>query len=229
MVSGRAPTRRPIPTDAEAHVHSQDAPRPARRRIPLRAALGALAVALLGLALPAAATPAAATTNATPTAARPAPARPAPPQIAALDFLLGSYHCAELPAPGITPADLRLETRKALGGHAYDLTARILPDQLLGRATLIWDPVNGQFVSHYVDDWGSYGVSTSPGFQDGSLTLTGSIEQVLAPSATGQAPGITLGLRDVYTVLGRGHFSEVQTVTVPDGRTVTHSYDCTRR
>ncbi|HET8659294.1 MAG TPA: hypothetical protein VFM55_09885 [Micromonosporaceae bacterium] len=154
---------------------------------------------------------------------------PAPPQVQALDFLLGSYKCVDTPSPGAQPAVVYVTTKRVLEGHYYESEVSIRPDVLLGRATMGWNPVEGKIVSFYVDNWGTTGTSVSPGLVDGHLVLTGSILQVISPSPTGSAPGVRLGIQDDYQPLGPGHFTNLQTITLPDGNTIQHSYDCNRR
>lgn len=190
------------------------------------APVGALGAALglsLLLTAPAGAAPAAQPRH--PSVADPLPP---PPQMRSLYAMLGSYRCEDHPSPGITPSVLYVTNTKGLGGHYVDSSVEIRPNVLRGRSTMGWDPVNGRYFSFYADDWGSSYTVTSPGWDNGHLIFTGSIIQVASPSATGHATGIQLGIGNDYQILGPWHFTDAQAITLPDGRTVQHNYDCHR-
>ncbi|MEO5876850.1 MAG: hypothetical protein ABIS86_19900 [Streptosporangiaceae bacterium] len=155
-------------------------------------------------------------------------ALPPPPQVKGLDFLLGSFECAYTPPPGGSPSVTYTKTRRALGGHYYDTEVRIEPGSLRGFASYGWNPVEGTFISQYHDDWGSSANYVSPGWKDGHLVFTGRLLQVITPSATGKAPGVWMDIQEDYHLLGRGHFTSVQTFTLPSGVTLQGTSDCRR-
>lgn len=189
---------------------------------PVGALGGALGLALL-LTASAGATPTAQLRH----AATADPLSP-PPQMRSLYPMLGSYKCDDHPSAGAKPTVLYLTNTKGLGGHYLDSYTEIRPDVLHGRSTIGWDPVSGKYFIFYEDDWGSSYTETSPGWNNGHLIFSGSGDQVISPNSTGSAPGILLDLANDYQILGQGHFTDTQTVTVPGGQSVQHNYDCRR-
>ena len=193
----------------------------------IRLAPASVLVATLGLALllmaPADAAPTAQLRH--PPAADPLPP---PPQMLSLHAMLGSYKCDDHTSAGVTPTVLYETNTKGLGGHYLDSYVEIRPNVLRGRSTIGWDPVDGKYFSFYDDDWGSSYTATAPGWSNGHLIFSGSIIQVVSPNPTGHAPGILLALGNDYQILGPGHFTDTQTITVPDGRSLQHNYDCRR-
>lgn len=212
-------------------IGDQESPRPAgyrparrtwRRRLVAGGVSVAMSLTLLGV------TPASAESDSQPRAPRTA-VLPPPPQVRGLDFLLGAYKCAYTPPPGLDPAVVYMTTRRALDGHYYYIDIVIVPGDVHGLLLYGWNPVNGNFIGQYHDNWGSSGTSVSPGWQDGHLIFSGPLIQVIAPSATGVAPGVPMSLKDDYTVPDPGHYIDVQTITLEDGSTGVGSYDCHRR
>jgi hypothetical protein len=152
-----------------------------------------------------------------------------PPQMSSLYPMVGSYKCDDHPSPGVSPSTLYETNTKGLGGHQLVSSVQIRPNVLSGQAVFGWDPVDGRYFGFYDDNWGSSYTETSPGWVNGHLIFTGTIIQVEAPSATGHASGIDLGLENDYQILGPGHFTDSQTITVPGGKSVQHNYDCHRQ
>ncbi|GAA4468970.1 hypothetical protein [Phytohabitans houttuyneae] len=200
-----------------------------RRRAGARAVAGVLSIVLGALAVgvpPATAAP----------AQRPprgSDVFPAPQQIRALDFMLGRHVC-RLPGDPTGPVRVTMDVRKQIDGHFYYAELR----QFLYSATLPdphamgiygWDPVAGKLILQYHDNWGSHGSGTSPGWQDGHLRFTGQLSQVAAPTSTGVTTGFPIQLADDWQVIGPGHFTLSQTATLPNGSSVTASFDCVQR
>lgn len=153
---------------------------------------------------------------------------PAPPQMRELDFLLGTHRCDYIPPPIEKPATVWMTVHKALGGHYYYNSVVFVPGDIHALLVYGWNPVDQTFVGQYHDTWGTTGAVNSPGWQDGHLVFTGSVNQVAAPSATGVAAGVRLALQDDYTIVGDGQFTLVQTFTLPDGTSYQGRYECHR-
>ncbi|MEU1791951.1 hypothetical protein ABZ553_39985 [Streptomyces sparsogenes] len=151
---------------------------------------------------------------------------PAPPQMREIDFLLGKYTCTyDVPGQDRKKTFYAHTTRK-LGGHYYETETLIPQDNLRGRQTFGWNPVDGKYFTQFHDDWGSSGTTESPGAEDGVFTFTGAYLLVRKPAADGHAVGDRATVKDEIKQLGPGHYQDVQTLTF-DNFTFSLSYDCT--
>jgi hypothetical protein len=134
----------------------------------------------MGLAVLAGVSASAATGAGAPQTAGPFSARPADgvsdpqPEMSELDFLLGSFSCVEVAAPGQTfPTTYStIHTAPVLGGAFYEmkLDGHNAPD---GQWYFGYDQSNSVFDTEYIDSTGSHGSSTSPGPQNGHMAFDG--------------------------------------------------------
>jgi hypothetical protein len=114
-----------------------------------------------------------------------------------LDFLLG-----KMISNFNTGVRFEAITQPIMGGHYYQMNLQAFhkdgTPKLEGIWIIGWSEVDKYFESHYVDSLGTMGTSTSPGWQDGHLSFTGS-------HVVGEV-GVRTMTRDFYTPIDEDHF-----------------------
>ena len=155
-----------------------------------------------------------------------------PPQMQDLSFLIGRFRCcytASTPlAPDEEPTILYMSSSWTLNGNYVSQSQYATPTGLRATAVYGWNPVDQRFFAQYHDTWGSNGTEVSAGrWQNGHLIFTGPVLLVTAPSATGEAEGLMLTVKDDFTVSESGYIL-FQEYILPDGTAHHGSYDCRR-
>ena len=187
-----------------------------RRKDPFmkRSVLCALACALLVAAF--AAAPLATTAQMSPSAA-PTPVPIPKPDFSSVNFLMGSWTCTQ-PLRGKTRTETDVYTMSADGMWMVDTATsppfdqyRTVPQNSM--TYLTYDPTISKWVQVYTDNFGGYGLSSSPGWQGNAATW----------SATG-LDGSKTG--DVITKVSDTETSDANTVTDPQGKVTTVTITC---
>jgi hypothetical protein len=142
--------------------------------------------------------------------------RPVPPQVSQWDFLLGDVHCV---GSGDDPAVMTMRTVPMLNGH-YLLSEGTGPgSQSVGRI-FGWDPTAELLTEHFFSDMGGSGSSTSPGWREGELVVTGTFRFAGVGERT---------VRDVFRLTGEDEFTiEAQSLTDQEWVTVDR-FSCRRK
>jgi hypothetical protein len=144
-------------------------------------------------------------------AAPPTPPKPGP-EMEQLNAFVGNWHCeGAVPASPFGPAHKSktdVQIHKDLGGfwvsgHVKELKTAESPMPIEGNFHQTYDPGKKQYVMIWVDNFGGWATSTSPGWEADKIAWTG--ESFMA--------GQTFGSRDTFTKKGPGvllHGMEMQ-------------------
>jgi hypothetical protein len=131
------------------------------------------------------------------------PKAPAPSErMRDLDFMIGDFRLEYIDFTSKTPTSGigSWQGRRMLGGHVYEVTWSVTVPQLTSRWIYGWNERDSCFYEVFHDDWGDHGGATSPGWQDGKLTLTGEFPMY------GFQPGLVVRSQDIYEVIDENHF-----------------------
>jgi hypothetical protein len=155
---------------------------------------------------------------------------PPPHQLTALNFLLGTYNCAAVSAPGAKPVNATWTTTKILDSNYYQMTIKApLPGggTALANWTFGWDSIDFNYFGGYFDSTGAFGVATSTGWHDGHFKFPGNYTYVdVSGGASGVGEGMHLTTQDDFTIVGPGHFTDTITVFLNGQWTPKGSDDC---
>ncbi len=178
-----------------------------------RPVLYALGCALLAAGFAAAPV---ATTAQMPSAA-PTPVPIAKPDFSPMNFYLGTWDCTQ-PLRGKTRMETDVFAMSNDGMWMLDTATSPPFDQYRTVAqnsmtNMTYDPTIKQWVQDYMDNFGGYGISSSPGWQGNSLTW----------SSTG-LDGTKVS--DVVTKISDTQTTDVNTTTDPQGKVTTVTITC---
>jgi hypothetical protein len=154
-------------------------------------------------------------------------APPAPPQLAELNFLLGTYKCVVTAvAPGEPPTSVIvwMRTKPILSGHYYEMEyiQEAIPG-VIGKVTGKWvwgyTPSDSTYSAYYYDDHDNKGTAFSSGRNaEGKFEFVGDYT-VLGDVGTGH---------DIFTVVNSRRFTDHSYVKI-DGELIPISvYDCAK-
>lgn len=134
-------------------------------------------VVALGCALFALALSTAPVTSTAQTMPAPTPVPIARPDFSSMNFLLGTWTCTQ-PLRGKTRSETDVYTMSADGMWMQDRASsppfdqyRSVPQNSL--TSMTYDPTIKQWVTVYGDNFGGYGLASSPGWQGNTATWTG--------------------------------------------------------
>ena len=155
---------------------------------------------------------------------------PPPHQLAALNFLLGTYTCSAVSSPGAAPVTTTWTTTKVLDGNYYQMSIKApLPRGGTAWAswTFGWDAVDLNYIAGYFDSTGAFGAASSHGWQNGQFKFPGNYTYVITPGGTaGVGKGVHLSSQDDFRILGPGHFTDSLTALLDGQWTPKGSDDC---
>jgi hypothetical protein len=179
-----------------------------------RSGLYALGCALLAVGF--AAAPLASTAQMSPSAA-PTPVPIPKPDFSPMNFYLGTWTCSQ-PLRGKTRMETDVFAMSADGMWMLDTATsppfdeyRTVPQNSMTNVT--YDPTIKQWVQDYMDNFGGYGISSSPGWQGNTLTW----------SSKGLDGTM---VSDVATKVSDTQTSDMVTTTDPQGKVSTVTITC---
>lgn len=153
-------------------------------------------------------------------------------QLAELNFLVGTYTCRAVSAPGAPPATSTWTTEKVLDGNYYQMS---ISAPLPGGGTAVaswtfgWDSVDLNYFAGYFDSTGTFGTAVSAGWKNGQLRFPGNYTYMVTPGGIdGVGKGEHINSQDDFAIIGPDHFTDSITVYLNGKWTPKGSDDCRR-